>query len=382
MNTYVLTGATGFLGSHLMASLLERGDRLIILGRPHAEEGSLAERIAKLLAWFGLEELSAQVETAEVDLLKPLCGLEADRYSALCARTGQVIHCASDTRFSEKNRRASVAANVESLQGILEFARESRASCFHYISTAYAAGVTDPFCPGAAVTVEGFANVYEETKARAEREVTAWCGGHGIPFSIIRPSIVYGDSRSGRTSRFNALYNHVKSLFCIREIYLEDIRKHGGEKSGGCGIHLDGEGILHIPLRIVLPQRGSINLIPIDYFVFATLSIMGDPENGGIYNVTSDAPRTIEEIARYCESFLKIRGIEVIYGNPSDRPPRNPAEALFNRFIEPYRPYLSDTRVFDRSNTNRATAGAVPPALTYAVFKRCMEYAVGVNWGK
>jgi nucleoside-diphosphate-sugar epimerase len=380
--TCVLTGATGFLGSHLMAALLERGDRLIILGRPHAKKGSLGERVAKLLAWFGLEDLSAQVETAEVDLLKPLCGLEADRYNALCARTDHVIHCASDTRFSEKNRLESIATNVLSLKGIIEFATDSDASWFHYISTAYAVGVIASFCPEAPVTAKRFANVYEETKAQAEKEVAARCGAHAIPFTIIRPSIVYGDSRSGRASRFNALYNYVKWLYCIRKIYLEDIEKHGGEKSRECGIYLDSEGILNIPLRMVLPQRRNINLIPIDYFVAATLSIMGDPEDRMIYNVTSDAPKTVEEIVWYCESFLRIRGIEIVYGNPSDGTPLNPADALFNKFIYPYRPYLSDRRIFDRSNTNRATSGAAPPALTYAVFKGCMDYAVSVNWGR
>jgi len=55
---------------------------------------------------------------------------------------------------------------------------------------------------------------------------------------------------------------------------------------------------------------------------------------------------------------------------------------LSNRFIEPYLPYLADTRTFARSNTDTATAGLIPPEFTYAVFERCMDYAVGVNWGK
>ena len=82
--TVTLTGATGFLGSHLMAALLERGRKLIILGRA-SEEGSLAQRIADLLAWFGLEELNGQIETKEVDLLKPSLGLNGPEYHELCA---------------------------------------------------------------------------------------------------------------------------------------------------------------------------------------------------------------------------------------------------------------------------------------------------------
>ena len=328
--TFVLTGATGFLGSHLMASLLQRGDRVVVLGRGSAGE-SLAARIDKLLAWFDLQARSGQIETAEVDLLKPLCGLDPDRYHALCNKSGQIIHCASDTRFSERNRRESTATNVDSLGQIIEFAKNSNAPWFHYVSTAYATGISSPYCPEAPVGSDRFVNVYEETKARAEKEVTARCNLHSLPFTIIRPSIVYGDSRSGRANRFNALYNHVKSLYYIREIYLNDLQAHGGRKSGKYGIYQDDKGILHIPLKVAIAHRGHINLIPIDYFVSATLSILANAKAGAYYHITSDVPKTVEDLALYCESFLKIKGIEIVYGSISNAD-FNPPEALFNRF--------------------------------------------------
>ena len=253
---------------------------------------------ATLLEWFGLHEQCAQVETVEVDLLKPLCGLEPERYRALCATSGGIIHCASDTRFSERNRGESFATNVHSLKEIIEFARDSNASCFplykHRLCSRCRGAVRASRPPAVS---DQFLNVYEETKARAERKVAERCGRHSIPFTIIRPSIVYGDSRSGRATRFNALYNHVRSLYYIREIYLNDIEKHGGEKSREWGIHLDGGGVLHIPLRVVLPQRGSINLIPVDYFVSATISILERPESGAIYHLTSGSPVTAEELS-------------------------------------------------------------------------------------
>jgi nucleoside-diphosphate-sugar epimerase len=376
--TFVLTGATGFLGSHLMASSLERGHRVVVLGR-HSKEASFAARIRDLLVWFRLENRSGQIETVEADLLRPCCGLDPRRYDALCSEAGHIIHCASDTRFSEQYRRESMASNVDSLKEIIAFAKQSRAPFFHYISTAYAAGISTSFCLETEVTSARFTNVYEETKARAEREVAAQCTESSIPYTIIRPSIVYGDSRSGRANRFTALYNNVKSLYYIREIYLNDIRNHGGHKSRQCGVYLDDRGILHLPLRVVLPQRGTINLIPIDYFVSATLSILEHGDAGKIYHLTSDEPKTLEDLALYCEAFLNLEGIRIMYGKQSDF---NPPEALFNRFIEPYLPYLSDSRIFDRSKANAATAGLIPPVFTYDVFERCMKYAASSNWGK
>jgi nucleoside-diphosphate-sugar epimerase len=375
----ILTGATGFLGGHLMAALLARGKRVVILGRA-SEDSSLSDRISSLLAWFDLGDRRDRVEIVEADLRRPRCGLEKDGYHALCAQAGPIIHCASDTRFSERKRQEITETNLHGLERILDLAVDSQAPFFHYVSTAYVAGKLTGCCPEELVYVGDFANVYEETKARAEQEVAARCKRDGLCYTIIRPSIVYGDSRSGRSTRFNALYHPVRSLACIREIYLNDLQNQGGKKARDCGIVLEDGAVLRLPLRLLLARRGHLNLIPIDYFVTAVESILEHREAGAIYHLTSDLPKTIEDLAAYCQSFLKIQGIEIVEGPPNGIP-LNPPEALFQKFMEPYLPYLTDTRTFDRRQANRATLGLEPPEFSYDVFERCMNYAVSVNWG-
>ncbi len=374
----ILTGATGFLGGHLMAALLARGDRLVILGRASGGR-SLADRIRDLLGWFGLGDGSGRIETVEADLQRPRCGLEKRRYEALCAHAGPIIHCASDTRFSELKREEITETNLRGLQRIVELAVDSRAPFFHYVSTAYAAGKMSGCCPEELACTSDFFNVYEETKSRAEREVAARCRREGLRYTIIRPSIVYGDSRSGRSTRFNALYHPVKSLAYLREIYLNDLQNHGGQKARSCGMSLQCGDVLRLPLRVFLVRRGRVNLVPVDYFVSAVERILEHGESGAIYHPTSDSPRTIDDLAAYCQSFLKIEGIEIIEGPPNGTP-LNPPEALFQKFIEPYLPYLADTRTFDRRQANRATFGLEPPEFSYDVFERCMSYAVSVDW--
>ena len=377
---FVLTGATGFLGGHLMAALLERGDRLVVLGRP-SKGVSLEKRISGFLEWSGQGHRRDRVETLEADFLEPRCGMGADRYETLLAEARPIIHCASDTRFSEFKRREITDANVNSLKGILKLAEDSRAPFFHYVSSAYAAGTGRSFCPESRAGSGGFANVYEETKAQAERDVMEACTRCSIPVTLIRPSIVYGDSRTGRSTRFNALYFHVKSLQFIRDIYLEDARTNAGRRSREHGVSLDNDGTLHLPLRIFLPRRGRLNLVPIDYFVSASLAILDRARAGFVYHVTNHHSSDLEDIAAYCESFLKIKGIEFHYG-PSNGAALSPPEALLDKFIEDYRPYLADTRRFDRAHTDQATGGLRVPELTYENFERCMKYAVNVNWGK
>ena len=379
-STIALTGATGFLGSHLMASLLTKGYNIIVFGRS-AKNESLNERIARLLKWFEIDNFSGQVTYIDTDLSQDNLGIEEGEYSRLCSVVGSVIHCASDTSFSENKREKVMAANINNLKGILEFSKNANVNFFHYISTAYVAGTGMTYCKEILSSAKTFTNVYEESKAAAENIISGFCQKNSINLSIIRPSIVYGDSQNGRSLKFNALYFPIRSAYSIRDLYLNDLNNNGGIKAAKNGIYIDEDGYLFLPLKIYLPREGDLNIIPVDYFVNATVKIIENCSGSGIYHLTNNSPTTMKIVAEYYQHLMKVRGVEIIYGNPRDNIERNPAEELFDRFIEPYRPYLSDNRVFDRTNANKATDGLNPPSFTYEIFKTCMEYAIEVNWG-
>jgi nucleoside-diphosphate-sugar epimerase len=184
--TIALTGATGFLGSHLMASLLSDGFKVIVLGRS-SEKETLQERISRLLHWFGVQKFSGQLKIMETDLLKPLMGIPEADYQKLCAITEKIIHCASDTSFSEHRRDRIFKSNVNSLTGILEFAVNANVNFFHYLSTAYVTDSNVAICKESISLTTSFLNVYEESKAQAEIIVVDFCKKNSIPFSIIRP---------------------------------------------------------------------------------------------------------------------------------------------------------------------------------------------------
>ena len=375
-----LTGTTGFLGSHLMATLLSKGYNIIVFGRS-AKNESLKERISRLLYWFGFDSCLDQVTCVDTDLSQDNLGIPTGEYSRLCSVVDSVIHCASDTSFSESKREKVMAANINNLKGILEFSKNAHVNFFHYISTAYVAGTGVTYCKETLSSVKTFTNVYEESKAEAEKIISRFCEKNSICLSIIRPSIVYGDSQSGRSLKFNALYFPVRSAQTIRDIYLNDILNNGGLKAAKNGIFIDKEDYLFLPLKIYLPHEGNINIIPVDYFVNTTIKIIENCSSNGIYHLTNPFHTSMKIIAKYYEQLMKVNGVEIIYGPMPDDLIRNPAEELFDRFIEPYRPYLSDIRVFDRTNTILATENLNPPEFTYDIFKICMEYAIKVNWG-
>lgn len=378
---YLLTGATGFLGSHIMAGLLNRHNRIVIFGRPSGNI-SLKARIRKLLNWFAIGHLEELLEFFETDFMTDRMGLGTKEYDQLCSRGLAIIHCASDTSFAEKNREKVMRSNVESLAEILNFASQSKAAWFHYISTAFAAGIDSAECREEPVNSENFTNVYEQSKANAEKIISETCAGNNVPFTLIRPSIVYGDSVTGRSLKFNALYVPVRATQAIRSIYLEDIRKNDGKKASESMVHLDETGSLHLPMKIYIPDKGKINLIPVDYFTRTVLSIIEKPVNGTIYHIASNYPENLERLAIYTQRLLHITGIKVVIGSPDPEEARNPPEELFDHLIRPYLPYISDKRSFTRENTDRATSGDFPPDFNYEIFQRCMEFAIRADWGK
>ncbi|HSQ35825.1 MAG TPA: SDR family oxidoreductase [Candidatus Binatia bacterium] len=379
--TVLLTGATGFLGSHLMVTLLQKGYLLRVLGRS-GKVRPLPERVSNLLHWFGAGQYADQVNAFEVDFEKTELGLGRKDYARLCAGEPMVIHCAADTGFAEQNRQRVMAANVNALAGILELLKKSRASFFHHFSTVFAAGAVAGSVPESAVQADRFHNVYEESKAIAESLVSGVCREFSIPYTIIRPAIVYGDSRSGRSLKFNALYSPVKSMQLIKDIYLHDLQQNGGARSAPYGIFIAADGCLHLPIRIFLPRAGSINLIPVDYFAAAALAIIENPAAGKIYHISSAAPSSMETLAGYTERFLALKGLRVVYQSRDKNPMFNPAEELFDHFLRPYYPYLSDQRSFEKTNTDRTTGAITAPELSYEIFARCMNYARSVEWGK
>ena len=247
--TIALTGATGFLGSHLMASLLTKSYNVVVFGRPVKNE-SLNERVARLLKWFGMDNYSGQVTCIDTDLSQENLGIEKGEYLRLSSIVGSVIHCASDTSFAESKREKVMAANINNLKGILEFSKNANVSFFHYISTAYVAGTGITYCKEILSTAKTFTNVYEESKAAAENIISGFCQKNSINLSIIRPSIVYGDSQNGRSLKFNALYFPIRSAHSIRDIYLNDLNNNGGMKAAKNGVYIDKDGYLFLPLKI------------------------------------------------------------------------------------------------------------------------------------
>jgi nucleoside-diphosphate-sugar epimerase len=133
------------------------------------------------------------------DISQPRLGLMGGEYTSLARRVDCIVHSAAVTSFNQSSE-AIRQTNVAGTEHMLDLAARARVP-FYHVSTAFvhprgqAAGVPD-------------ADPYEASKREGECAVRK----SGVPHVIIRPSIVIGDSRSGRIAHFQGLYLMVDLL--------------------------------------------------------------------------------------------------------------------------------------------------------------------------
>ena len=133
------------------------------------------------------------VTTVRGSVAEPRLGLTEAAFARLAGRVDCVIHSAAITDFKADPERIE-ATNVAGTAHVLELARRARAK-FYHISTAF----VYPFSH----TDEAFEfNNYEQSKRSAELLVKE----SGVPASIIRPSVVAGDSVTGDIQTYQGLH--------------------------------------------------------------------------------------------------------------------------------------------------------------------------------
>ncbi len=171
----LVTGGTGFIGSHLAEAGRRRGASVVVLGLTDRPE----ERAnAAFLAGQGVEIVSGSITDPE------LCG------QAMRGVT-HVFHLAVAMREGGKADEFFESINLDGTRRLLEVAGQGRVERFVYCSTI---GIYGHRAPGVTTEVSPLrpGNIYERTKVAAERLVRELAPAAEVPFVILRPADVYG----------------------------------------------------------------------------------------------------------------------------------------------------------------------------------------------
>lgn len=165
----LVTGGTGFLGSHLIEALVARGEEVRALVRPGSN--------TTLLEWRDVE-----LTTGSLD----------DRVSLNAATAGvdRVYHCAA-LAADWSPWAAFEAANVEGVRNLLNACLQADIERFIHVSTTDVYGHPDhPADEQTPYRLRGFP--YGDTKIRGEKLVWDYHRHRGLPVTVIRPAAIYG----------------------------------------------------------------------------------------------------------------------------------------------------------------------------------------------
>jgi amino acid adenylation domain-containing protein/thioester reductase-like protein len=214
--TVVLTGATGFIGAHLLHLLLTRtAGRIVCLVR---ERNSPAvDRLVDAYAWYlpddRLDRYGDRLQVVPADVTEARFGLTEEDYAALCREVDAVYHLAADTRlFGDRDRFQR--HNTDPVRRMIDFASTGRPKDLHYVSTLAVCGsgsgdAPATFSEDSLDIGQQFLNEYERSKYEAERLVHEFVAHGGAGF-IYRTGTVAGHSVSGRFQRNGGDYRLVQ----------------------------------------------------------------------------------------------------------------------------------------------------------------------------
>jgi amino acid adenylation domain-containing protein/thioester reductase-like protein len=183
--TVLLTGATGYLGGHLLAELTRRGARVVCLVRGVRTRLAVTER--------------GSVEIVVGDIAADGLGLSAD--DAACARQADlVVHAAADVRLLAPPAELE-RTNTQAVRRLLCWTAQGRpGTAFHHISTLAVSGRVPGgerrFCEADLQIGQTFLTSYERSKFNAEEAVREWTADGRTAF-VYRSGHIAAHSETG-----------------------------------------------------------------------------------------------------------------------------------------------------------------------------------------
>ncbi|UGS35170.1 SDR family oxidoreductase [Capillimicrobium parvum] len=350
---YFVTGATGFIGRHLVEVLLERreGDVYVLV-----REGSTG-RLEELIARWGRPE---RVKPVVGDLSLPRLGIRDEDMPALReAGIEHFFHLAAIYDMTADDER-NEQLNVGGTRHAVELANELGAGHLHHVSSIAVAGLfkglfrEDYFDQG-----QSLPSAYHRTKFESERIARE---ESMVPWRVYRPAIVIGSSQTGEMDKIDGPYYFFKLIQKLRH-YVPEWVPLAGPELGWTNI---------VPVDYVAQAMDHIAHLPdLDGQAFHLTDTRGGMRSGEVLNTfarAGHAPQMALRIDKKVTDALPKGVGSLLMQLPALKGVR---KAILDDLHIPEEvvEYVGLTAQFDTRDTERALAGtgiAVPALESYA----------------
>ncbi len=257
---YFVTGGTGFIGRHLIATLAQRGEPIYVLVRPGSR--SHLERVMQGCAGRG-----GLIEPIEGDLETPLLGVT--EVGRLRGNVSHFLHLGALYDLGAGDAELE-RANVGGTRNALDLAHAVAAGSFHLVSSIASAGLyPGTFTEAMFAEACGLDHPYFRTKHESEALVRSACR---IPWRVYRPGMVVGHSATGEMDKIDGPYYLFKIIQKVRDLLPRWVPLIGFE-------------------------GGHINLVPVDFVAAAIAHLAHVPgRDGSCFHLTDPQDRRVGEV--------------------------------------------------------------------------------------
>lgn len=366
----LITGATGSIGAKLVATIL-RGDtttRVILLVRGESEAKALA-RVQGSLKIVSPElatsDFSGRIGIVTGDITRNKLGVSDSTYGRLTSEVTDIIHSAAATGFLTPLESAR-EINLGGTRNVMTFAARAadrgRLRAIAHVSTAYVNSNCQQTIYEHTFSERcEFLHSYDQTKWEAEQYVRGLMSS--LPIVIFRPSVVVGDSHTGRTSAFNVLYTPLRFI-CQGQVSV--LPGYPDVKLDVVSSDYVADVIHHIFVR---KSDGIGN----------TYQIVAGPDKS--LTIDEIVKRTLNHAAAHLGRtdlapvrWLPPARFDSLCGDSSNR---------LVRMIKIFQPYMSRHLRFDNTHTQTALRGSGIELRHLAeYFDTIIGYCLASNWGR
>jgi CDP-glucose 4,6-dehydratase len=180
----LVSGAHGFVGSHLARALLQRGDAVRVLDRPAPRLADVGGERRSGLDLLGIRD---EVELVEADLR------DAEAVAAAVAGSDEVFHLAAQTivGVARESPLETLEVNVRGAWNVFEACRVHDVGRVVFASSDKAYG-SSPELPYREDFPLRAAYPYDASKAAADTIARSYATAYGVPLAVTRFANIYG----------------------------------------------------------------------------------------------------------------------------------------------------------------------------------------------
>ncbi len=241
LSRVLVTGAHGFVASHLTKALLERGNAVRVLDRPPPRQADVG---GERLSGLDLLGIGSEVELAEGDLR------DFDAVDAAVGGCDSVFHLGAQTivGVARESPLETLEVNVQGAWHVFEACRSHEVERVVFASSDKAYGAS-PELPYREDFPLRAANPYDASKAAADIVARSYAHAYGVPIAVTRFANVYG----GGDLNFSRLIP--ETVVAVLDRRSPQIRSDGSPERDF--LHVDDAVAAYLRLAAALDGEGA-----------------------------------------------------------------------------------------------------------------------------